>query len=79
MRADTNAIVPISIRELGTTTLGKIQVLTWEAGQPWRVPGDGIVELIWRVEPEVIPEHSFVRRHRPRHVESDHPSLLWEM
>lgn len=43
---DTSGMVTISIRELSTTALEKMQVLYREAGQPWRIPEDGIVEPI---------------------------------
>ena len=36
--------------------------LTRKAGQPKRVPGDDIVELIQQVELEVIPEPTLVSR-----------------
>nr|KAJ0199898.1 hypothetical protein LSAT_V11C600304370 [Lactuca sativa] len=70
---DTSRMVPISIRDLGTKDLGKMWVLTREAGQPWRAPGDDIVESIRQVEPKVIPDPTFVRRHIPRHADPDHP------
>nr|KAJ0217204.1 hypothetical protein LSAT_V11C300126580 [Lactuca sativa] len=70
---DTSGMVTISIWELGTTSLGKMQMLTREAGQPCRVLGDAIVTPIWEVEPEVILELSFVRHQILRHAEPDHP------
>ncbi|CAI9273401.1 unnamed protein product [Lactuca saligna] len=66
-------MVSIPIRELGTTTLRKMRVLTREAGQPWRILEDDIIEPIRWEDPEVIHEPTFARHQRPRHVEPDYP------
>ncbi|CAI9270141.1 unnamed protein product [Lactuca saligna] len=64
-------MLPMPIRELSTTTFGKIHVFTKESGHPWRVPKDDIIELTPQVKLEVEP--TFVRRQRPKNVDPDHP------
>ncbi|CAI9293971.1 unnamed protein product [Lactuca saligna] len=67
-------MVPIPIRYMGTTTLGKMWVLVREVGWQWRVSDDDM-EPIRQVEPEHIPKPVFERHHRPRHVNLDQPQL----
>nr|KAJ0207710.1 hypothetical protein LSAT_V11C500244930 [Lactuca sativa] len=56
---DTSGMVPIPIIYIGTTYLGKMQVLVQGDDQQWRVRNDDIVEPIRQVEPKHIPEPAF--------------------
>ncbi|CAI9299138.1 unnamed protein product [Lactuca saligna] len=46
---DTSGMFPIPIRKLGTTALGKIQVLVRGDDRQWRIPNNDVVEPIRQV------------------------------
>nr|KAJ0202212.1 hypothetical protein LSAT_V11C600316960 [Lactuca sativa] len=43
---DTSRIVPMPIRDISTTALGKMQVLVRGVGRQWRILKDNIVDLV---------------------------------
>lgn len=68
-KVDTSGMVPIPIRDMGTTALRKMRVLVWGVGRKSRVPDDDIVDPIRQLESNHILEFAFEWRQRPRHVE----------
>lgn len=68
---DTSGGVPTPIKDMGTTTLGKMHVLVRGVGQQWRVLNDDIVEPPRQVEAEHNLDPTFERRQRSRHVVPD--------
>lgn len=64
----TSEMVPMPIREMGTTTIGKMWVLVQGVRQLWMIPKDNIVEPIQQVELKDILEPAFVRSQRRRYI-----------